>query len=605
MGADESTKQQASDRLKQVAGHLGGKVPPESELPPQAPQRKGRRRRASVSGPPADYSDRLGQLESLRKLARTPDPERRGYRRQKEAGKLWVWERVDALLDKGSLQEVGSVTGEVRWGRTKLESSSAADPDEQQQQPREEETIEGFTPSNSVQGFGKLNERKILFTADDYSLRAGHADGALWEKTDYIEKLALSLRIPIVKLVDGSSGGGSVTSIRKNGFSYVPPLPAFSHVVKQLNLGIPNLGAALGPSIGLGAARVTVCHFSVMAANVGSLFNAGPKVVEGATFEEGLTLSELGGPDMHCRNGTIDNLATDEHHAFQQIRTLLSYLPNSGFSVPPVVQSDDPPDRREAALKTIIPRRKERMYDPRRIIELVVDKGSFFEIGSLWGTTAIVGLARLAGHPVGIISNNCESATGGALDAAGSQKLTRHLKLCDVTNLPVLQFVDVPGYAVGTAAERTATMRHGVNLAMAYYSTTTPVFSVITRRVYGVAGGVMLDCREPRTRVAWPSGDWGSLPLTGGIEVGHAHELREAEREGGTEGKAELYRKLEAEYEGLMSPVRTANAFGVEEIVDPAGTRGWFVGGLGMFTGEVMEERVARRRAGTLTPSFA
>ncbi|KAK8093692.1 hypothetical protein PG997_000377 [Apiospora hydei] len=579
MGADESTKQQASDRLKQVAGHLGGKESPESELPPQAPQRKGRRRRASVSGPPADYSDRLGQLETLRKLARTPDPERRGYRHQKEAGKLWVWERVDALLDKGSLQEVGSVTGEVRWGKTKLDSSAAADPDGQQQRPHEEETIEGFTPSNSVQGFGKLNGRKILFTADDYSLRAGHADGALWEKTDYIEKLALSLRIPIVKLVDGSSGGGSVTSIRKNGFSYVPPLPAFNHVVKQLNLGIPNLGAALGPSIGLGAARVTVCHFSVMAANVGSLFNAGPKVVEGATFEEGLTLSELGGPDMHCRNGTIDNLATDEHHAFQQIRTVLGYLPNSGAMIPP--------DRREAALKTIIPRRKERMYDPRRIITLVVDKGSFFEIGALWGTTAIVGLARLAGHPVGIISNNCESATGGALDAAGSHKLTRHLKLCDVMNLPVLQFVDVPGYAVGTVAERTATMRHGVNLAMAYYSTTTPVFSVITRRVYGVAGGVMLDCREPRTR------------------VGHAHELREAERRGGLEGKAGLYRKLEAEYEGLMNPVRTANAFGVEEIVDPAGTRGWFVGGLGMFTGEVMEERVARRRAGTLTPSFA
>ncbi|KAK8036932.1 hypothetical protein PG991_001246 [Apiospora marii] len=552
--------------------------------------------------PPADYSDRLGQLATLRKLARTPDTERRGYRRQKEAGKLWVWERVDALLDKGSLREVGSVTGEVKWDKRK--PLVAADGGSGQQ--REEETIEGFTPSNSVQGFGALNGRKILFTADDYSLRAGHADGALWEKTEYIEKLALSLRIPIVKLVDGSSGGGSVTSIRKNGLSYVPPLPAFQHVVQQLNLGIPNLGAALGPSIGLGAARVTVCHFSVMAANVGSLFNAGPKVVEGATFEEGLTLSELGGPDMHCRNGTIDNLATDEHDAFQQIRTVLSYLPNSGFSAPPVIQTvDDPPNRREPALRTIIPRRKERMYDPRRLIHLVVDRASFFEIGALWGTTALVGLARLAGRPVGIISNNCESATGGALDAAGSQKLTRHLKLCDVMNLPVLQFVDIPGYGVGTVAERAATMRHGVNLALAYYSTTMPVFSVITRRVYGVAGGVMLDCRDPRMRVAWPSGDWGSLPLKGGIEVGHAHELREAERRGGPAKAAELYKELEAEYEGLMNPVRTANAFGVEEIIDPADTRGVVCGWVEHVYGEAMEERVAQRRAGTLKPSFA
>lgn len=592
MGADES-----SDRLRQVAGHLNDKEHQESG-PAQASKRKGRRR-PSISGPPADYSDRLGQLETLRKLARTPDPERRGYRRQKEAGKLWVWERVDALLDKGSLQQVGSVTGEVKWGEKKKPSGAAA--------TAEEETIEGFTPSNSVQGFGKLNGRKILFTADDYSLRAGHADGALWEKTEYIEKLALSLRMPIVKLVDGSSGGGSVTSIRKNGFSYVPPLPAFQHVVQQLNLGIPNLGAALGPSIGLGAARVTVCHFSVMAANVGSLFNAGPKVVEGATFEEGLTLSELGGPDMHCRNGTIDNLATDEHHASQQIRTVLSYLPNSGFSAPPVITQniDDPPNRRETALQTIIPRRKERMYDPRRIISLVVDRASFFEIGALWGRTALVGLARLAGRPVGIISNNCESATGGALDAAGSQKLTRHLKLCDVMNLPVVQFVDIPGYAVGTVAERASTMRHGVNLAMAYYSTTMPVFSVITRRVYGVAGGVMLDCRDPRMRVAWPSGDWGSLPLKGGIEVAHAHELREAERTGGPEKAAKLYKELEAEYEGLMNPVRTANAFGVEEIIDPADTRGVVCSWVEHVYGGLMEERVAQRRAGTLKPSFA
>ncbi|KAK6844217.1 hypothetical protein PG995_014327 [Apiospora arundinis] len=608
MGADESSSsdQQASARLKQVVGHLGSKEEKQDteSKPAQVSKRRGRRR-ASVSGPPADYSDRLGQLETLRKLARTPDTERRGYRRQKEAGKLWVWERVDALLDQGSLQEVGSVTGDVVWARKKKPAAGTTDDGQLPSLGEEEETIDGFTPSNSVQGFGRLNGRKIVFTADDDSLRAGHADGALWEKTEYIEKLALSLRIPIVKLVDGSSGGGSVTTIRKNGFSYVPPLPAFNHVVKQLNLGIPNLGAALGPSIGLGAARVTVCHFSVMAANVGSLFNAGPKVVEGATFEEGLTLSELGGPDMHCRNGTIDNIATDEHHAFQQIRTVLSYLPNSGLSIPPVAESADPWDRREASLRTIIPRRKERMYDPRRIIKSVVDQDTFFEIGALWGTTAIVGLARLGGRPVGIISNNCESPTGGALDALGSQKLTRHLKLCDVMNLPLVQFVDIPGYAVGTVAERAATMRHGVNLALAYYSTTTPVFSVVTRRVYGVAGGVMLDCRDPRTRVAWPSGDWGSLPLKGGIEVGHSHELREAARTGGP-GKADaLYKELEAEYEGLMNPVRTANAFGVEEIIDPADTRPVVCTWVEHVYENLMEERVAQRRAGTLKPSFA
>lgn len=185
--------------------------------------------------------------------------------RQKQAGKLWVRERVLALLDAGSFREVGSVSGTVEW--RKLSGT------------REEPV--SYVPSNNVQGFGALRGRRVVFTADDFSIRAGHADGALMEKTIYMEKLAVALRMPILKLVDGSSGGGSVTTIRTMGYSYIPPMPSFEHVVKQLNMGIPNLGAVLGPAIGLGAARVVACHFSVMAEDVGALFNAGPKVVAG------------------------------------------------------------------------------------------------------------------------------------------------------------------------------------------------------------------------------------------------------------------------------------------------------------------------------------
>lgn len=182
-----------------------------------------------------------------------------------------------------------------------------------------------------------------------------------------------------------------------------------------------------------------------MAADVGSLFNAGPKVVEGATFEEGLDLQELGGPMMHCTNGTIDNLAANEAECFKQLSTVLSYLPNSGADAPPVFPCDDPVDREDVSLRSIIPRRQQRMYNPWTIIKSVVDQGSWFEIGPLWGRTAITGLARLGGRSVGIISNNCE-VNSGALDAAGSQKLTRLLKLCDVMNIPVLQFIDVRKY---------------------------------------------------------------------------------------------------------------------------------------------------------------
>lgn len=179
-----------------------------------------------------------------------------------------------------------------------------------------------------------------------------------------------------------------------------------------------------------------------MAADIGSLFNAGPKVVEGATFEEGLDFQDLGGPMVHCTNGTIDNLAANEAECYEQLRRVLSYLPNCGSEAPPVVPSSDSEEREDIGLRTIIPRRQARMYNPRTIIQSVVDKDSWFEIGALWGRTAIGGLARLGGRPIGVISLDCE-VNGGALDAAGSQKLTRLLKLCDVMNLPILQFIDV------------------------------------------------------------------------------------------------------------------------------------------------------------------
>ncbi|OAK96730.1 ClpP/crotonase [Phaeosphaeriaceae sp. SRC1lsM3a] len=575
--ASTSSSEVAKERLAKVASHIA-----DSDTP------KRRRRKSADSDLPADYSDILGQLATLRTIAATPDTTNRGYVRQKQAGKLWVRERVEQLLDPGSFQEVGSVSGTVKW---------------RQLGPQKEEP-EDYIPSNNVQGFGRLRGRKIVFTADDYSLRAGHADGALMDKTVYMEKLAIALKLPIVKLVDGSSGGGSVTTIRQTGFSYVPPLPSFTQVIQQLNMGIPNLGAVLGPAIGLGAARVVACHFSVMAGDISSLFNAGPNVVKNATFEEGLSLTDLGGPDVHCRNGTIDNLAADEAGCFEQIRTVLSYLPDCGTKLPPTVEVSDPINRVSENLRTAIPRAKNRMYNPRAIITEVVDQGTFFEIGSLWGTTAIVGLARLGGKPVGIVSLNCE-VNAGALDALGSQKITRMLKFLDVFNIPLVQFVDVPGYAVGSQAERTATMRHGVTLAATYYSTTMPIFSVIVRRVYGVAGGVMLDCRDPRMRVAWPSGVWGSLPLEGGIEVGHSFELKEIER---TEGKAkrdERYSELENEYKRLMNPVRTANHFGVEEIIDPAYTRQVCCEWVDHVYSSLLPQRVMERIAGKLQPMFA
>ena len=442
----------AASRLDQISSHLSSSPNPQDDPPNQNPSQSAkpnsskprRKPRSQIEALPPDYADVLSSISTLRSIASNPDPKNRGYSRQKLAGKLWVRERIESLLDPGSFREIGAVTGTVTWETI---------PENNTEKPT------SFIPSNNPQGFGQLTcprtgqRREILLTADDFSIRSGHADGAMMGKTLFVEQTALKYKIPIVKLVDGSSGGGSVTTIKKNGYAYMPLNIILKPVVDQLNAGIPNLGAVVGPAIGLGAARVVSTHFSVMAASVGSLFNAGPKVVEGATFEEGLSFSDLGGPGMHCTNGTIDNMAKDEEGCFEQIRTVLGYLPNCGaLEAPPCVECKDPEDREDLALRSIIPRRKNRMYNPWTIITSVVDQGSWFEIGALWGRTGITGLARLGGRPVGVLSLNCE-VNGGALDAQGSQKLTRLLKLCDVMNLPVLQFLDIREWNIRSERE--------------------------------------------------------------------------------------------------------------------------------------------------------
>lgn len=222
---DAATSNQAAERLSQVTAHVakGGSL---SSV-------KDSNGAGSSSNLPADYSDILSAISTLRDAATAPNLKHRGYVRQKQAGKLWVRERIELLLDHDTFQEVGSISGTVKWETT----------------GPTQERVASFTPSNNIQGTGKLQGRDVLLTADDFSIRSGHADGASSGKTVYLEKMAVALKLPVIKLVDGSSGGGSVTTIKKEGWSYLPSLPHFRHVVDQLNMGIPNLGAVLGPAV--------------------------------------------------------------------------------------------------------------------------------------------------------------------------------------------------------------------------------------------------------------------------------------------------------------------------------------------------------------------
>ncbi|KAK7439777.1 hypothetical protein VKT23_017351 [Stygiomarasmius scandens] len=497
-----------------------------------------------------DWENALSELRNQQQLARNPAPDDPGYLRQKQNGKLHVRERLVALLDPDSFFEIGSITGNPVYDESK--------------------ELRSFLPTNLITGWGRVQGRKVFVTADDFSVRGGHADGGIAGKAPYGEVQARKARVPLIRLLDGSSGGGSVTTYLSTGATYIPGLAGLGQSMDAMAV-VPVASALLGPVVGLGAAKAVIGHFSVMVKGVSQLFAAGPPVVKQATFED-LTKEQLGGWEIHARNGTVDNVATSELDAFQQIRNFLSFLPSSIFALPPLNHTNDSTTRREEELISIIPRRRGRSYDIRRLIRLIVDTGEmpFFEIGATWGQNIVVGLAKLSGRTIGVLTSDC-TVNGGAIDAFGSQKTARFVNLCDHFNIPILNLVDQPGFAIGSLAERIATIRHGASAISALYHASIPIYTIIIRRAFGVAGSGFTDPEDGKnTRVAWPSADWGSLPLEGGIEAAYKRQLDAAES---PEAREKLIQDLLIRFEDVRSPLRTANKFGVEEIIDPRDTR--------------------------------
>ncbi|KAF8191187.1 propionyl-CoA carboxylase [Pholiota molesta] len=498
----------------------------------------------------------LEELRAQQRLIRAPNLKDPGYIRQKANSKLWVRERIAALLDPDSFIEVGSITGRPILN--------------------EQGELESFIPANSVTGWGRVRNRKVFVTADDFSVRGGHADGGIGMRAPYGETLAMRARVPLIRLLDGSSGGGSVATYLTLGATYIPGMAGLGRSLDALAV-VPVVSALLGPVVGLAAAKTVIGHFSVMVKGLSQLFAAGPPVVKQATFED-LSKEALGGWEIHATNGTVDNVATSELDAFLQIATFLSYLPSSIFQLPPVSVSSDPTTRKEEELVRIIPRRRARPYDIRKLVKLIVDidanphddSTSFFEIGETWGRCIVTGFARLGGLPIGVLTSDCR-VNGGAIDALGSQKTAKFLNLCNHFSLPILNLVDQPGFAIGSLAERTATIRHGASAMAALYHSTTPIYTVILRRAFGVAGGVFADPNDGAgDRISWPSGDWGSLPLEGGIEAAYKRQL---DATGSPEERDKLMNDLLAKFEDVRSPLKTAHKFGVEEIIDPRDTR--------------------------------
>jgi acetyl-CoA carboxylase carboxyltransferase component len=279
-----------------------------------------------------------------------------------------------------------------------------------------------------------------------------------------------------------------------------------------------------------------------------------------------VTKEELGGSHIHGVNGTVDDVVATEEEAFTRTRRFLSYLPSSVDGLPPRSEPRDDPERRESWLIEAIPRDRRKVYKVRPIVEAVVDRDSWFEIGARWGRSAVTGLARLDGWPVGVLAGD-PYVYGAGWTADASEKVTRFVDLCETFHLPVVHLVDQPGFLIGTEAERASTIRKGVRALAAVYQATVPFCAVIIRKVFGVAGAAHMNASKLLYRYAWPSGDWGSLPVEGGLEAAYKAQLE------ASDDPDALRREIEARLNRVRSPFRTAEAFLIEEIIDPRDTR--------------------------------
>lgn len=540
--------------------------------------------RASDAAAPSRYGDgtwapMLADVRALQTIAQrrfAPDSKDPGVVRQRSRGKLTCRERIDLLLDPGSFREIGSLAG-------------FADYDQNGR-------VAGFTPANHVGGWGKIEGRTVVACADDFTSRGGHADGAIMGKSAHLDRLSIDFRCPSIRLLDGSSGGGSVAAmvprqqkagesraqessgaivagrprVSGGGGSFLPGHLGSSMYVAQLSQ-VPVVNLLLGSVVGIGAAKAVLGHFSIMVRDIAQLFVAGPPVVSHAMGYD-ITKEELGGWHIHCRNGSVDNLAESEEAAAAMARRFLSYLPSSVHEVPPVVAPDpaDPIDRREEELFTIIPRKRTTTFDMRRAIRLMADRDSFFEIGPLWGTDQIVGFVRFNGYPMGVIASDCRHVNGGALTADGCDKLKRHVDLCDLFHLPILNLIDNPGFAVGLEHEIAGTIRKGGEWMIAFAQAAVPIFTVIMRRSFGVAGNNYATPRSGASaRVVWPAADVGGIPPEGGIEAAYKRQLAEAA------DPAALRAEINARIESARGPIGPLNRFEMEEMIDPRDARRW------------------------------
>jgi acetyl-CoA carboxylase carboxyltransferase component len=491
------------------------------------------------------------RLKKMREEARKAGGEAR-IKRQHEAGKLTARERIERLLDPDSFTEIDEfvVHRETSFGMAKKK----------------------ILGDGVITGFGTINGRKVYIFSQDFTVFGGALSEKYGDKICKIMDLAMETGAPVIGLND--SGGARIQEGVKS-------LASYAHVFRRNTIAsgvIPQISAIMGPCAGGAVYSPAVTDFTLMVKGTSHMFITGPNVIKTVTGEE-VSFEELGGAMTHNSVSGVAHLASeDEDHCFEQIRTLLSYIPSNNMADPPRVDTGHAPDDYDESVDDIVPTDPNKPYDMRDVVRALVDNGEFFEVHEHWGQNMMTGFARFDGRSVGIVGQN-PAYLAGTIDINASDKCSRFVRFCDAFNIPVVTFQDVPGYLPGTEQEWGGIIRHGAKILYAYAEATVPLITIITRKGYGGAYDVMSSRHIGADLVfAWPGAEIAVMGPQGAANIIFRKEIAAAD-----DPEAKRKELVEEYREKFAHPYVAAGLGYIDKVIFPHETRPMICKGLAML----------------------
>ncbi|MEW6058993.1 MAG: carboxyl transferase domain-containing protein [Actinomycetota bacterium] len=516
--------------------------------------------------PATSVEDRITGLRK-RKAALLDSRRKEAVREQHERGKQTARERLDLLLDKGSFVETDPLVVHRSHDFGMERSHPPGD--------------------GVVTGYGMIDGRRVFVASQDFTVMGGSLGEVHAQRICKVMDLAMSTGTPFIEIND--SGGARIQEGAASlaGFGYV-----FERNVRASGV-IPQISVIMGPCAGGAVYSPAITDFTFMVRGTSHMFITGPEVIKAVTGEE-VSFEELGGAMTHAsRSGVASFVSEDEEECLASVRHLLSFLPSNNLEDPPLFAPTDDPERRDDGLTHLVPGSAREPYDMHEVIRRVVDNGELFEVFPYWAMNIVIGFARLDGRTVGIVANQ-PKVLAGTLDIESSEKSSRFVRFCDAFNVPLVSFVDVPGFLPGTAQEYGGIIRHGAKLLYAFAEATVPRLTVITRKAYGGAYLVM-NSKHLRADVslAWPTAEIAVMGPEAAVSVVFKKEIEKAEDPAGR--RAELIAEYERKF---ANPYAAAERGFVDDVIEPAETRPHLVRALRMLS--TKREAVPARKHGNI-----